>query len=204
MRTMLVNKVIVAIVWSLLLCCTVNAESFPTEPVTLPLTDGSVIVISLPDEHIVVGFQDKRNSLPVNIGKELSSYFLRSDEAHVLFKVPSKSRELFVVLSREPSNPQRRTGYCGAGYEDYLLLIEVVKKDVVLADKFLLQSCIKTISLYREEGGDPLEESDMNGITIDKEKSFVKFEWLKDTGRMLRTLSVENGRFVINTKEIDK
>lgn len=201
MRSTLVNKIIVATVCSLLLCTAVNAESFPVEPVLLPLIDGSTIVISLSNDHIVARFRGERHTHPIRISKELSSHLLRSDEAHHLFKMTSEGRELFVLLSREPSNPLRRTGYCGAGYEDYLLRIEVEKKNIVLADEFLLQSCIKTISLYREEGGDPLEDADMDGISINKEKAFISFEWLKDPEKR-RTISVEKGRFVMKVKEV--
>lgn len=45
-------------------------------------------------------------------------------------------------------------GYCGAGYEDYLLLVEIRGKKLTLKDQFLLQSCLKSISMFIDQGDD--------------------------------------------------
>lgn len=60
-------------------------------------------------------------------------------------------------------------GYCGAGYEDYLLLVEIRGKKLTLKDQFLLQSCLKSISMFIDQGDD----NPSNGLTHEKDGSFT-------------------------------
>lgn len=60
----------------------------------------------------------------------------------------------FYLVTREPSRENRGAGDCGAGTEDILRLIEVVKPPLRLVerDKLLLQSCLESIELDEASG----------------------------------------------------
>lgn len=50
-----------------------------------------------------------------------------------------------VLYARVPSNPTRPMGYCGAGQEDYLLLLGIRGQRLVLLDRLLVHSCLQSI-----------------------------------------------------------
>lgn len=50
-----------------------------------------------------------------------------------------------VLYARVPSNPSRSMGYCGAGQEDYLVLLGIRRQQLVLLDRLLVQSCLHSI-----------------------------------------------------------
>lgn len=56
-----------------------------------------------------------------------------------------------VAVARVPSstNPM---GYCGAGHEDYLVLIKVTETQLLLLDEHLVQSCVGNLSIETESG----------------------------------------------------
>jgi len=57
-----------------------------------------------------------------------------------------------VVIARLSSNPARRTGYCGAGEEDLLLLLAVQDGRVLLRDQLRVRSCLNSIYLHDASG----------------------------------------------------
>ena len=65
----------------------------------------------------------------------------------------------FVVLVREPSKSKRGTGFCGSGFEDYLLLIEAKSKRLSLLDNILLQSCLDSQELASDKGAEFLRRA---------------------------------------------
>lgn len=60
----------------------------------------------------------------------------------------------FYLVTQEPSRENRGAGYCGAGTEDILRLIEIAKPPLRLIeqDKLLLQSCLESIEFYDASG----------------------------------------------------
>jgi len=60
----------------------------------------------------------------------------------------------FYLVTQEPSRENRGAGYCGAGTEDILRLIEIAKPPLHLIerDKLLLQSCLESIELDDASG----------------------------------------------------
>ncbi|WP_230178214.1 hypothetical protein [Aquabacterium sp. CECT 9606] len=58
---------------------------------------------------------------------------------------PAKSWRWLLV--REPSKARGSASFCGAGYEDRLLLVEVAKSTGKVVGQFLAQSCLNSISM---------------------------------------------------------
>ncbi|MFT4247478.1 MAG: hypothetical protein QM581_05475 [Pseudomonas sp.] len=61
----------------------------------------------------------------------------------------------FAIVIRIASAPDKPEGYCGAGYEDYILLIKIDGHVARLQDSLLVQSCLKSISLVSDRGTTP-------------------------------------------------
>lgn len=186
------NKFFVSLVVLQLVIGVACAASVKNEQLELNLNKGARVSISLSDKKISAKFHSKKIDRLIETDKILAAHLLRTDEVSYLFKVPSNTRELFVVLSREPSRQNRSSGFCGAGYEDFLLLIEVKKKQVVLADKFLLQSCLESILLDVDEGENPLQ-----AIALDKSKSTITFSLLNELDRKKKIISIIDGHFIL-------
>jgi hypothetical protein len=97
----------------------------------------------------------------------------------------------FVVLARVPSRPETMgMGYCGAGYEDYLLLVELHKRTLILRDQFLLQSCLKERVIYGING----ERDPIRLMSRNVDGSF-SFRWESDGDGQMRMLAVNGDRF---------
>ncbi|MFC5740443.1 hypothetical protein [Dyella tabacisoli] len=68
----------------------------------------------------------------------------------------SEAENSAVIYVRIPSAPNAGgRGYCGAGDEDYMLLVERKERSLRLLDRLLIQSCLKNISLASDQGYDP-------------------------------------------------
>ncbi len=93
-----------------------------------------------------------------------------------------------VFLASEPSNPNRRTGYCGAGTEDRVVLLRYAGGRIRHRDTFLLQSCRQSLLLESGTAQDLLDRVD-----VDRRTQTIRFRW--ETEATERRLSVRAGRF---------
>ncbi len=191
------TTLIIAVLFCILLSNrSAEADSLKTAPLLLPVKNGTTISVSQSGKKIIARVGGEKKSRPVSINTKLASELLNSDETRLLLDVSTGKTSQYVVLSRKPSNARNRTGYCGAGYEDNLLLINVTKSHVNLVDKFLLQSCINLKTLYSKDGADTLADPS-KGFTVDKEKRIINFEWLKDEQGYVWTLYIDNNQFLL-------
>lgn len=64
-------------------------------------------------------------------------------------------RYLVLAVAR-PSVKEQGAGFCGAGSEDHLLLVEwkAVPQKLILRDDMLVQSCLKSMTLQSDQGSD--------------------------------------------------
>ena len=69
------------------------------------------------------------------------------------------------LLLRESSRVWGDAGFCGAGHEDHLLLVKVVKSVGNAVDDFLAQSCLQSVSMDMDQ----FEEL-LSAISIDTER----------------------------------
>ena len=109
---------------------------------------------------------------------------------------PFNSSSRWLVL-REPSNSRGGAGFCGAGHEDHLLLVNVANSFVRVTDDFLAQSCLLSISMNMDEFGELV-----GSIGIDKQAGQVSLEQVvsSESGSIRRSvlLTVVSGRMIVS------
>jgi hypothetical protein len=99
--------------------------------------------------------QDAQGSLKVD--PKIIAQIKSSDEFFALdaFPAPASGNDA-VIFARIPSVPEAGgRGYCGAGHEDYMLLVEQKDRSLRLLDRLLIQSCLKNINLASDQGDNP-------------------------------------------------
>lgn len=100
---------------------------------------------------------------------------------------------MLVLIARVPSQRRRPTAYCGAGYEDHLILLAHTSQRVTLRDDFLLQSCMKSIALDSDHGDDILA-----ALAIDHNTATIRFKWLTEPDSTEHQLSVTPQKFILD------
>jgi hypothetical protein len=135
---------------------------------------------------------DLVNRIKFLVAPDLSRHLILADEVKFIGDASEKSSQLFIVLSREPSRPEGMgRGYCGAGYEDYLLLVELNARKLILRDTLLLQSCLNTTSMFVDHGDD----NPAKLLIPSGDKSF-DYRMLEDDDK-IRKLTVKGARFKV-------
>jgi len=129
-------------------------------PVTLvfPLPDGNHLSVSASDNHVhAQRMSGKRRAISVD--SDLRRVLMQADTVFPINRSGfmlegGPGATLFV---RAPSNPARPMAYCGSGREDQVLLIEVRANRLVLLDRLLLESCLRSIAVIADLGDSPQE-----------------------------------------------
>lgn len=111
----------------------------------------------------------------------------------VFFSKPSDGGNYLVLIARAPSKSPQGSGYCGAGYEDHVILLEYRNLNIVRRDDFLLQSCLSSIALDTDDADDI-----MKALFIDPRNYSRRFRWITDSNNQNHTLSIANGKFLLN------
>jgi len=138
------------------------------DDLVLQSAQGTRVVIDVKKPQVFT--KDKERKISYIIDNAIIRHFIRAEDIRLIEKESKPEAQLFTVLTREPSRPGAMgQGYCGAGYEDYLLLVEIRGKKLTLKDQFLLQSCLKSISMFIDQGDD----NPSNGLTNEKDGSFT-------------------------------
>jgi hypothetical protein len=162
--------------------------------------------ISRLQPHITVAVQerrviarDKRANVTYQFDSRAAAMLVKAEEIR---SVPhlKNAAGVFIIFVRSPSRPgSMGRGYCGAGYEDYLLLVELEKKILVFRDQFLLQSCLNGNLIYTDDGqDDPIK------LLIRNDDGSLDFSWETDKPDQTHKLTVRNGRFVITLSRSDE
>ncbi len=91
-----------------------------------------------------------------------------------LFLAPKKFKKSnsLLILARYASKPQG-LGRCGAGTEDYLLLVKIMPPLIKLRDKLFIQSCEKNFNLDTPDPYDP--NSLFEAINLDEDNQSLHF-----------------------------
>ena len=132
------------------------------------------------------------------VSNSLADHLKKSFEVTLINTYNYAREPMFFILIREPSRPSSMgQGYCGAGYEDFLLLVKFDKKTFTLNDEYLLQSCLLTKSMR-------IEQSSMNpqdGLRLNADGSY-DFEIVEDDYGEMRNIKIFHGKFI--TKKISE
>jgi hypothetical protein len=167
-----------------------STTSYATELI-LVSENGSRVTVNVENQHVTA--KEKEKNINYQIDRPTSRSLAHANSISLISNASTLASQLFIVLTREYSRPDAMgQGYCGAGYEDYLLLVEVFKKDLILRDRILLQSCLKTISMFIDKGDD----NPSNGLTHEKDGS-LSYRLVEDDYKEKRLIKVERKRFKI-------
>lgn len=160
-----------------------------SELLQLPLPDSRTISIGHMGSKLVVR-EIRQRAQAISLDAKVRSHLANAESATHIFPtaISKTSPPLFVVVTRKHSTVRRGMGFCGAGLEDYLLLLEVGNNKIVLKDQLLLQSCLKSIVLASDSGDDPIKALQVNPATQE-----ILFQILgQEDGKKV---TVENGKF---------
>lgn len=127
------------------------------------------------------------------ISKSFSDHLKRSYEASLINTYAEKRGPVFFIFTREPSAPNSMgQGYCGAGYEDFLLLVKLEKRTFKLTDTYLLQSCLHSKSMRIERSGlNPQDELHLNS------DGSYNFEMIDDSDGKIWNIKISQEKFFI-------
>jgi hypothetical protein len=175
----------------LILLATIIAPTAVANDILLSSTQGARISISVERQHVTA--RDKEKNINYDVDGAVARYLKRADDIRLIANESSPRAQLFIVLAREYSRPGAMgQGYCGAGYEDHLLLVEIFNRKLVLRDQLLLQSCLKSMSMFIDQGDD----HPSNGFTHEKDGS-LSYRLVDDDYEKKRILTVTARRFKI-------
>ncbi len=134
----------------------------------------------------------------VSLDKPLQTRLRRATELVVLAGrgFTDDGRTFFILGVATPSVQTPGAGFCGAGTEDFLLLIEWKDKPrrLELRDPLQVQSCLQSMVLASDQGSDLLVV--LHGVD---DPAKVVLSWLQHLryGAVTRTLTVSRGAFVL-------
>jgi hypothetical protein len=164
----------------------------------LPVNEHERIVISVRNSR--VSAKDLGENIAYDVDRATSNHMKQADDIELLEYRTGVEDRLFVVLVRKFSRPGRMgQGHCGAGYEDYLLLIEPSNRKVMLRDELLLQSCLEGKLIDHDTG-----EDDPTKLLIAGKNNSLYFRWESDDENRQRRLTVKNGRFRLTLVQSDE
>lgn len=129
---------------------------------------------------------------PKGLDSRTAQILKRSDQVLPLFSKIAREGHYFVLIARIPSKTPQSTGYCGAGYEDHLILLSYDGKRVVLPDDFLLQSCLKSMVLDNNKG-----DGILNAVSINMDTHEIEFQWLADADNRNHHIEILNDKFLL-------
>ena len=107
-----------------------------------------------------------------------------------------KDGHRYIVLAvAKPSVKEQGAGFCGAGSEDHLLLVEWKpgSQELALRDDMLVQSCLKSMALQSDQG------SDLSVVTQGiSQPEPLRLSWLThpEFEGQTKTFVVVNGKWV--------
>lgn len=106
------------------------------------------------------------------------------------------------LLFREASRVNGSASFCGAGHEDRLLLVKVVKSAGTVVNEFLAQSCLKSISMDMDQFDELL---DAIGIDEQKGRLTIQQSISSDTGSALQHVRIEvtSGRMKVFIRKVE-
>lgn len=147
------------------------------------------IILDVKKHHVTA--KDSEKNINYEIAAAVSQHLTRADDIQLVGNASNTKVQLFILMTRERSRPKAMgRGYCGAGYEDYLLLVEVLEKKLLLRDQLLLQSCLKSISMFIDQGDD----HPRNGLINQKDGS-LSYRLVDDDADKKRTLTINDKHF---------
>ena len=140
----------------------------------------------------------ERPAYRVRVDQDLLVAAQRADQLRVVGQraVVVNNRTFIVLAAQTPSTSRQGPGFCGAGSEDRLLLTEWLsdRRQLLLRDALLVQSCLQTLSLWSDAGGDAFA-----ALTSNADPARMQWSWVQHPtyGDRPVSVSIESARFAI-------
>lgn len=84
-------------------------------------------------------------------------------------------------------------GFCGAGYEGHLLLLKISNSTLNIADKYLVDSCLESISLTSDQGDDPFKAL----VQTDDKDEILTYDTIEGESIKTHKIYTQEDHFVI-------
>ena len=110
-----------------------------------------------------------------------------ADEVRTVLIQPAERGSYVVLLARIPSTVRRGTSFCGAGYEDHLVLLSYDQR-YTFKDDFLLQSCLQSLAV----------DTDDELVHVDQHKQTIGFRWLGKPDQDEHYLLIAGGKLLLS------
>jgi len=163
-----------------------------------PLPDGSALTFALSKGSVRASVSAAPEMHSVVMDASLKTTLAGATDLFVVGQrgFARNGRDYVILAVAKPSTERNGTGYCGAGTEDQLLLLEwqPTTQTLGLRDVLALQSCLKTFELASDQGNDL--KSLFSAFT---DPTDLKLTWLNHPkyGDEPKSITVRNGKFRI-------
>jgi hypothetical protein len=172
-----------------------SIASSAEQTLSFTLANGDVLSLSPAHHSPSASLKRVSSTHPVTIDAKTARSLKSADELIALSPraFPMKGYEAVLLIARVPSQRSNPSGYCGAGHEDYLMLLALEKQRLKLLDDFLVQSCLESMVLASDQGDDP-----RNGIEVAPDAR-VLVKWLSHPkfGESKKTILIQDGKLSI-------
>jgi hypothetical protein len=154
--------------------------------------DGSSVAIDGAGSQVQAKYRDIQPNERVTLDRKLESLLRRSDSFQFLLTGQNADENLAIIVSSLPSRATGGTGFCGAGHEDFAVLVQKKNQTIFIKDKYLLQSCLQSRTLDTEN-----PDNVLSGLAVNNHAFSFTFVLLEGPDNVKTTVSVENERFRI-------
>jgi hypothetical protein len=156
----------------------------------LKFGDGARVAIHGAGNEVTAAYRD-----PAHTGRKMIvtpevKSIIRSGSVRFLMGEHSVQSGLAMLISSVPSKQTEGAGFCGAGSEEYVVLVQKKNNALVVADRYLLQSCLQSIVLDAVEPNEIL-----SGLVMDKAAFSLTFSRLDSPPKSTITLGVRDAKF---------
>jgi hypothetical protein len=162
-----------------------------------PLPDGSSLSLTLSQKGVQATVTPP-HAHAVALEARLKTALAGASELFVVGQrgFAQEGHHYLVLAAAKPSTAHGGSGYCGAGTEDKLLLVEWLppKQMLQLRDTMEIQSCLKTFELASDQGNELKKV--LGGITDPAE---IQLTWLNHPqyGDSPKSVKVRNQKFQV-------
>ena len=148
-----------------------------------------IVRVTYGDKKIIVDMESK------NILSKMDSMTMISKKSFLV-----NADQFFWSFVRLPSRISNGTGYCGAGFEDFVILFSISKSKLSYIDKLHVQSCVDSFSIgvdsIKDVNSSILFSPDSNEIEISQEilreeKIITRKMRLKATSQKIETRIID-------------
>jgi hypothetical protein len=179
----------------------VCAQVYSSEAITFNVDNGSSLTLDVRKPKVAVALHGDSKDTTLKVSKDLRKLLVAADDVVQLNGVvyADAGQRIFFLVARLPSKTNNTMGYCGAGHEDYLLLIELHPTQLVLDDKLLVQSCLTSLDFLSDKGDDV-----KFALKTSSTKPEIRTKWMNHPtfDSEEKSIVAQDGRLVIRTNDV--